>query len=213
MTYPPTCRRRIAWMGFSLVELLVVLAVLGVVASLFFPALRKVHARANQSACAANLRQIGTAVLLYAGDNHGQLPGPLYNGQGKSGGGQLVTFLEPYLNVAPGDEAGDLFECPAWVEAAEGREELRRPYYMLPIIWTDGSLIRPFGYPSQNDPLRLQQIPDLSAVQAIIDFDRGVSSSSSAIEEPVHDSSRNVLFFDGHVDTIPVSEWTFPRPR
>jgi len=60
--------------GFSLIELLVVTAIVAVLASLLLPAIGQVKASARKLTCASNLRQIGLAIIVYANDNHGTFP-------------------------------------------------------------------------------------------------------------------------------------------
>ena len=59
--------------GFSLVELIVVMAVIGLLVGLLMPAVQMVREAANRTSCANNLHQIGMACRLYEID-HGTLP-------------------------------------------------------------------------------------------------------------------------------------------
>jgi prepilin-type N-terminal cleavage/methylation domain-containing protein/prepilin-type processing-associated H-X9-DG protein len=60
--------------GFSLVELLIVIGVLGVLISLLLPALAGARKDANQIACAANLRSISQGLGIYENENDGYIP-------------------------------------------------------------------------------------------------------------------------------------------
>lgn len=59
--------------GFSLVELLVVIAIISILAALLLPSLQQSLAMAKSIRCMNNLRQVGIANLLYAGDSQGWL--------------------------------------------------------------------------------------------------------------------------------------------
>ena len=59
---------------FTLVELLVVVAVIAILAGLLLPALNKAKESAKQIFCGNNLRQIGAAFQYYCDDNQGYLP-------------------------------------------------------------------------------------------------------------------------------------------
>ena len=54
---------------FTLIELLVVIAIIAILAAMLLPALSSARASARTSACASNLKQIGTAIQLYAADH------------------------------------------------------------------------------------------------------------------------------------------------
>jgi prepilin-type N-terminal cleavage/methylation domain-containing protein/prepilin-type processing-associated H-X9-DG protein len=60
--------------GFTLAELLVVIAVVAVLAGLAYPAYQRVVESGRATACLANLRQLGVALHLYLGENNNTMP-------------------------------------------------------------------------------------------------------------------------------------------
>src|SRR6185436_7241281 len=60
--------------GFTLPDLLVVIAIVFAIAALAVPKMVKSNAKTKQAQCVRNLKEITRAVLLYADDNHGTLP-------------------------------------------------------------------------------------------------------------------------------------------
>jgi prepilin-type N-terminal cleavage/methylation domain-containing protein/prepilin-type processing-associated H-X9-DG protein len=67
-------RRRTRTVGFTLVELLVVIGIIALLVAMLLPALRKARESANRAACLSNLRQVHFAFQLYGMGNTGRVP-------------------------------------------------------------------------------------------------------------------------------------------
>lgn len=109
---------------FSLIELLVVVAIIGILASLVMPSLGKAREKSKIAVCVSNQKQIGTAIYMYMDDNDGKFPLPgqitqiswdaalgAYDGRGLSlsemkQGGQWHGF-----SLAIGQNS-DIYTCP-----------------------------------------------------------------------------------------------------
>jgi len=96
-------RQRPLSQAFSLIELLVVSAIIALVAGILLPSLTSARSKARHASCASNQKQLGLGVLLYAGDWDDFLPCP------KSSYGDAATWVyavDPYvLSLFPPDTA------------------------------------------------------------------------------------------------------------
>ena len=129
--------------GFTLIELLVVIAIIGILMAMMLPALQGVRDWGARSACASNLRQIGAAVSLWAGDWDGRLPPNSVDSS---------AATQDYVQQALGDNA------QSWTDQA-----FLGQYLGNPIRWTgDGVVLkssslwcpadRQVGPPNLSDP-------------------------------------------------------------
>lgn len=62
---------------FTLIELLMVIAIIGILASMLLPSLQKARAATITAVCMNNQKQLGIAFMNYTDSNNGQLPSPL----------------------------------------------------------------------------------------------------------------------------------------
>ena len=104
--------------AFSLVELLVVLAIVGVLAAVIMPAVSTVRSQAQKSKNLSNLRQIHAACMMYAANNSGWLPP---NGDGRIATAWWTQIYPDYIDdpavfFCPMDDPEGISEANAQIE-------------------------------------------------------------------------------------------------
>jgi prepilin-type N-terminal cleavage/methylation domain-containing protein/prepilin-type processing-associated H-X9-DG protein len=71
--HPSRCSR-----GFTLIEVLVVVAIIALLIAILLPSLSRAREQARTSVCLTQLKQMGNGVLMYVTDNRSYLPGPAH---------------------------------------------------------------------------------------------------------------------------------------
>ena len=104
---------------FSLVELLVVIAVIAILSGLLLPALAKARTKAQQIQCLCNMKQMGVGVALYTTDFDYMMP-RYYTRADSSVAWWMFNLLPPYLGVNQKYGVGQIlasgrhpFACPS----------------------------------------------------------------------------------------------------
>ncbi|TWT88902.1 hypothetical protein Mal64_23920 [Pseudobythopirellula maris] len=222
--------------GFTLVELLVVVAIIGLLVALLLPAVQSARASARSAACRNNLRQIGLAVLRHCDTHRGEFPAWEHAGEGRSWVHTLAPFLEGVdeVRVCPdepqryerlragltGYVVSDYLAAEHVPGAVRNLNKLQATSKTHAVFeGSDRRLV---------DTERLDDQPLLDHAHASTWFS-DLNVLLGLVEEKVRDDiqldrhfrAANYLFVDGHVTTIPaatVEGWIeeqrdFARPQ
>lgn len=210
--------------GFTLIEVLVVIVVLGVLLSLVVPAVQKSREAASRMECANNLKQIGIAMHQFINTHHGKFP--------RSTHGTIdfektwIYTLSPYL-----ENVDKVRICPADPKGAERLQEKGTSYVMNEYLCEPGpsaALMINFvkstsrtilvftasdakGVTTTDDHthsrnwFRNPRSGTWSRILADIQPDRFGGAPSGTPAEKRTSGTANYLFVDGHVRLIPAT--------
>lgn len=161
--------------GFTLMELLVVIAIIAILAAILLPALSAARERARRTTCISNLKQFSLAYEMYAEDwyeNFPASPEGLYDADADS---QTLSIFPDYIKTAK------IFWCPSSLN-----RENPTPQTIDNTTW-DNSYAFVFGLTTGNN---------CSAPVPMIS-DNGVYKSGQDYGN--HKYGMNVLYLDGNV--------------
>jgi prepilin-type N-terminal cleavage/methylation domain-containing protein/prepilin-type processing-associated H-X9-DG protein len=190
--------------AFSLVEILVVVALAAVLAALLIPALTRGTKKAQAVRCTANLRNIGMAITQYAGENSGKLPEAL--SYGITTGDTMIPALASYLGDIKSAEK--VWDCPS----NPGLRKIGFTGY----VQGNYATAFYFGHPqSGKSAYTLLQVRDFTPDKRwlLADMDGWIYGNANVAKLaplPVHQGGRNILYVDGRVEWKPSQQGVIP---
>jgi len=95
--------------GFTLIEVLVVVAVIAILASVLLPSLGKARELAKRAVCAGNFKNVGNAWHMYANDHRDWYPAS------HAGGAWSLFYDFNKFYFDKRKQGGDIFMCPTWI--------------------------------------------------------------------------------------------------
>lgn len=205
--------------AFTLIELLTVIAIIGILAAIIIPVVGRVRDSARATQCLSNLRQLGVALNMFVADNKSRFP----LASASTGGGVSYPantwwyYVNPYISGSREMNGStinqvitqNIWRCPKRVDSELGSDGPSRASYKMSMCFNF------LAYPQNStawvgkNPTAGVSVSNIAAPSQLLCVSEGkaaahfttwdATASDANRVEYRHSDRTNCMFADGHV--------------